>query len=222
MADGHYTLLAAGSTGEYLSHDLSTDELVLRPHCDDSTFWISAPGAVCNAATGLTLHASRASAGGVSVAGVDAFGQGAAAALATKRFRLALDEGDGGGEHDVDGRDVVDGDPTRSLQRASARGAQWAQSEPQASAPLGVHLLEGEVYASRDAPSRLPSDHLSDLETVGFTVVDNIMSPAMLQNLHANISATRERHASAEEQQKVEQDARPYASFDNILSPGIA
>ena len=50
-----------------------------------------------------------------------------------------------------------------------------------AEAGLGGEL----VFAARDAPERLPSVHLHELETQGWTVVDKVMSQSMVDNLVA-------------------------------------
>ncbi len=80
---------------------------------------------------------------------------------------------------------------------------------------LGNQLL----FGARDAPSRLPSAYLTDLETQGWTVVENVMSRAMVANLVANINIVRERNAEKETRVKEGQDNRPYMSNDNIIRP---
>jgi hypothetical protein len=88
--------------------------------------------------------------------------------------------------------------------------------------PFGLALLRDDTFALRDAPTRLPSEHLDDLHTIGFTVLDNVMSQPMLDHLHELIKQRRSRpkHAAGEAKQRAGQDQRPYASFDNILGAG--
>ena len=54
------------------------------------------------------------------------------------------------------------------------------------------------VFAARDAPGQLPSVYLAELESKGWTVVDNIMSPPVVEHLKANITAVRERNAECD------------------------
>ena len=75
------------------------------------------------------------------------------------------------------------------------------------------------AYAAREAPGRLPSVHLSELESRGWTVVDNIMSPAMLANLLGNIAEVRSENAEKEARVRASQDRRPYSSNDNVIRP---
>ncbi len=74
-------------------------------------------------------------------------------------------------------------------------------------------------FSPRDAPARLPSAYLADLERQGWTVVENVMSPAMVSNLVANINTVRENNAEKEARVKAAQDSRPYASNDNVIRP---
>ena len=80
--------------------------------------------------------------------------------------------------------------------------------------------LVGDVFAARAAPDRLPSEYLAELQGRGWTVLDNVMSSAMLDNLHANIAARRERNAEREAKQKAEQDTQPvrYLGYVVMLS----
>ena len=59
-------------------------------------------------------------------------------------------------------------------------------------------LGEQLVFAARDAPGQLPSVYLAELESKGWTVVDNIMSPPVVEHLKANITAVRERNAECD------------------------
>ncbi len=82
-------------------------------------------------------------------------------------------------------------------------------------AGLGDQLL----FSAREAPARLPSAYLAELETHGWTVVENVMTPAMVANLVANINIVRENNAEKEAQVKAGQDSRPYRSNDNVIRP---
>jgi hypothetical protein len=82
-------------------------------------------------------------------------------------------------------------------------------------AGLGDQLL----FSAREAPTRLPSAYLADLERQGWTVVENMMSPAMVSNLAANIDIVRENNAEKEARVKTAQDSRPYKSNDNVIRP---
>ena len=75
------------------------------------------------------------------------------------------------------------------------------------------------VFSARQAPARLPSAYLAELETQGWTVVENVMSPAMLTNLIANINEVRKKGADKEAKLRAGQDKRPYKSGDNIIRP---
>ena len=75
------------------------------------------------------------------------------------------------------------------------------------------------VFGVRQAPDRLPSDYLVDLERQGWTVVENIMSPEMVSNLIENINQVRTENADKEAQVKAGQDSRPYKSNDNLIRP---
>lgn len=80
--------------------------------------------------------------------------------------------------------------------------------------------LAGELlFGARAAPARLPSAYLTELETQGWTVVENVMSPAMVANLVANIDIVRAGNAEKEARVKAAQDARPYKSNDNVIRP---
>lgn len=81
-------------------------------------------------------------------------------------------------------------------------------------------LGEQRVFQARTAPVRLPSAYLADLERQGWTVVENVLSPAMLSNLIANINNVRAKNADKEAKVKASQDARPYRSNDNVIHPG--
>jgi hypothetical protein len=59
-------------------------------------------------------------------------------------------------------------------------------------------LADQLLFSARAAPARLPSAYLADLETQGWTVVENVMSPAMVSNLVANIDNVRENNAEGE------------------------
>ena len=86
---------------------------------------------------------------------------------------------------------------------------------------LAAALEDGQrLFRVRDAPARLPSEYMAELHSRGWTVLDGVMTPLMLGELSACIAAARDRNAEAEEKLKAEQDQRPYASFDNILSAG--
>ncbi|MDA1300916.1 MAG: phytanoyl-CoA dioxygenase family protein [Proteobacteria bacterium] len=80
-------------------------------------------------------------------------------------------------------------------------------------------LADQLVFSTRPAPARLPSAYLADLEKQGWTVVENVMSPAMVSNLTANINAVREKNAEKEARVKADQDSRPYSSNDNVIRP---
>ena len=80
---------------------------------------------------------------------------------------------------------------------------------------LGGELL----FAARDAPGRLPSVYMAELESQGWTVVDKIMSPAMVDNLVANITAVREANAEKEARVRAKQDLEPYSANGNAISP---
>lgn len=75
------------------------------------------------------------------------------------------------------------------------------------------------LYTVRDAPTRLPSELLAELGSQGWTVVDNVMSRAMLSNLFANINTVREANAKKEAELRAKQDSRPYSSNDNVIRP---
>ena len=80
--------------------------------------------------------------------------------------------------------------------------------------------LPGErVFFAREAPLRLPSAYLAELESQGWTVVENVMSEAMVSNLVANITKVREDNAEKEARVKALQDERPYRSNDNVIRP---
>ena len=84
----------------------------------------------------------------------------------------------------------------------------------------GLAALGGEVvFSAREAPARLPSTYLAELETQGWTVVENLMSPAMVANLVANVNSVRANAAEKEARVKADQDSRPYQSNDNVLRP---
>ena len=214
-------LTAAG--GEHLAHDGAANSLHTSEHADDACMWALdlAAGAVTCAATGLRLGCSVAARrGGPSATELDAAFGPFASDLVPRRLRVfaAADDDDYG----VDGRDVVDGNPARSLERAAQRAAGnrgTASTQPE---PLGLELLTGQVWAVRDGPERLPSAYLAEMETRGWTVLDNVMSSGMLKNLQANVAAARARPkaAEAEASLKTEQDQRPYRSFDNIVGVG--
>ena len=80
-------------------------------------------------------------------------------------------------------------------------------------------LGDQSVFGVRQAPDRLPSDYLVDLERQGWTVVENIMSPEMVSNLIENINQVRAENADKEAQVKAGQDSRPYKSNDNLIRP---
>jgi hypothetical protein len=80
-------------------------------------------------------------------------------------------------------------------------------------------LADQLVFSARAAPARLPSAYLTDLETQGWTVVENVMTPAMVSNLVANINTVREHNAEKEARVKAAQDSRPYSSNDNVIRP---
>ena len=81
--------------------------------------------------------------------------------------------------------------------------------------------LDGRLtFAARDAPSRLPSVYLAELEAQGWTCVDNIMSPDHVSHMIAATNAVREKHAEKEAKVKAAQDTRPYKSNDNLIRPG--
>ena len=82
-------------------------------------------------------------------------------------------------------------------------------------AGLGDQLL----FSAREAPARLPSAYLAELETQGWTVVENLMSPAMVSNLVANVNTVREKGSEKEARVKAAQDSRPYQSNDNVIRP---
>lgn len=88
-------------------------------------------------------------------------------------------------------------------------------SAPHKVADLGKQLL----FSTREAPARLPSVYLSELETQGWTVVENLMSPAMVSNLVANVNKVRENGSEKEARVKAAQDSRPYKSNDNVIRP---
>ena len=78
--------------------------------------------------------------------------------------------------------------------------------------------LQGQlVFSERAAPARLPSAYLAELETQGWTVVENLLSPAMLSNLNSNVNRVRKDGAEKEAQLKAAQDLRPYKSNDNVI-----
>jgi hypothetical protein len=80
-------------------------------------------------------------------------------------------------------------------------------------AGLGDQLL----FSAREAPARLPSAYLAELDTQGWTVVENLINPAMLSNLVANVNIVRESGAEKEARVKAAQDSRPYKSNDNVI-----
>ena len=82
---------------------------------------------------------------------------------------------------------------------------------------LGDQLL----FSVRDAPARLPSVYLAELEMQGWTVVENLMSPEMVSNLIANVEIVRKRSVLKEARIKAEQDNRPYQSNDNVIRPRL-
>ncbi len=73
------------------------------------------------------------------------------------------------------------------------------------------------VFSERAAPARLPSVYLAELEAQGWTVIENLLSPAMLTNLVANANKLRDKHAEKEARMRADQDLRPYQSNDNII-----
>lgn len=73
------------------------------------------------------------------------------------------------------------------------------------------------LFSAREAPARLPSAYLAELETQGWTVVENLMSPAMISNLVANVNIVRENGSEKEARVKAAQDGRPYTSNDNVI-----
>jgi hypothetical protein len=75
------------------------------------------------------------------------------------------------------------------------------------------------LFSAREAPARLPSAYLAELETQGWTVVENLMSPAMVSNLVENVNIVRERGAEKEARVRAAQDSRPYQSNDNVIRP---
>lgn len=79
--------------------------------------------------------------------------------------------------------------------------------------------LGQQLYAMRTGPARLPSAYAVDLERQGWTVVENVMSQAMLANLFANIKTVREQNAEKEARVRASQDRRPYSSNDNVIRP---
>ena len=131
-----HSLLAASTSGDHLAHNAATNTLELRAHADDECMWtVEFHGrVVCS--TGLRLLSTAASSS-TTVAGLEgAFGPGAGD-LVPKKLRLSIDDE---GSYEVDGRDVVDGDPARSLERAERRAAAVTKPAPQAAAyfsPLG-------------------------------------------------------------------------------------
>jgi hypothetical protein len=84
---------------------------------------------------------------------------------------------------------------------------------------LQDEALSAATFAVREAPARLPSTYLAELESKGWTVVDNIMSRPMLSNLFANIASVRADNVEKEARVWASQDARPYSSNDNVIRP---
>ncbi|XOV89757.1 MAG: phytanoyl-CoA dioxygenase family protein [Pseudomonadota bacterium] len=85
--------------------------------------------------------------------------------------------------------------------------------------PKLAELGEQRLFSACAAPDRLPSAYLAELETQGWTVVENVMTPAMVSNLVANINSVREQYAEKEARVKADQDTRPYRSNDNLIRP---
>ena len=85
--------------------------------------------------------------------------------------------------------------------------------------PKLTGLVDQKSFSVREAPARLPSAYLSELETQGWTVVENLMSPEMVSNLVANVNVVRRNAAGKEAQVKAAQDGRPYRSNDNVIRP---
>ena len=54
-------------------------------------------------------------------------------------------------------------------------------------------LAGGRVFGFVDAPERLPSEYLADLETQGYTILDGCMSKDMVRNVHAVVESTKQR-----------------------------
>lgn len=218
-----FVLLTSGS-GEHLAHDAAENRLHLSEHAHDGCMWSldRAAGVVSCAPTGLRLGCALAARRPSSPSDeeLDAnFGAGASK-LVARRLRLFSAAADD--EYDVDGRDVVDGDPRRSSERAAQRAAAASCTGARQSDPQGVDLLARGVWTVRDGPERLPSVYLAEMQTRGWTVLDNVMSEGMLANLRPNIAEIRAapRVAEAEAAQKAAQDQRSYRSFDNILGVG--
>ena len=86
-------------------------------------------------------------------------------------------------------------------------------------APKLADLGDQLVFSAREAPARLPSVYLAELELQGWSVVEKVMSPAMVANLVANVNIVREKGAEKEAKVKAAQDCRPYSSFDNLIRP---
>jgi hypothetical protein len=87
----------------------------------------------------------------------------------------------------------------------------------------GARALEGlggELrFAARDAPDRLPSAYMAELEAQGWTVVGNIMSAAAVEHLNATITAVREANADEEARVRAAQDREPYSANGNAINP---
>ena len=75
------------------------------------------------------------------------------------------------------------------------------------------------LFSVHEAPARLPSAYLAELEMQGWTVVENLMSPEMVSNLIANVEIVRKNAAVKEAQVRAAQDGRPYRSNDNVIRP---
>eukprot|EP01043_Picozoa_sp_COSAG02_P053997 COSAG02_NODE_6049_length_3845_cov_1.807528_2_plen_335_part_00 len=217
-------VLLASVDGQHLAHDATENQLRLSEHADDACMWSLdlGDGVVSCALTGLQLRCSLAARpSSPSAAELDANFKAGASGLVAQRLRLSF-ASDSDHMYEVDGRDVVDGDPQRSLDRAAQRATPKNRTHSRELAPRGIHLLAKSVWTVRDGPERLPSAYLMEMRSRGWTVLDNVMSTSMLANLRANIAAIRAEPnvAEAEAMQKIEQDQRPYRSFDNILGAG--
>ena len=85
------------------------------------------------------------------------------------------------------------------------------------------HKLTGlgdqSLFSVHEAPARLPSAYLAELEMQGWTVVENLMSPEMVSNLIANVEIVRKKAVLKEARIKAEQDNRSYRSNDNVIRP---
>ena len=75
------------------------------------------------------------------------------------------------------------------------------------------------LFSVHEAPARLPSAYLAELEMQGWTVVENLMSPDMVSNLVSNIDMVRKKAAAKEAEVRAAQDGRPYRSNDNVIRP---